>query len=847
MPKQIYTLNDFSGGINSLKDPRDIAVNELVHASNIMVDQQGAIRTRGNADSHSYIDSQTATLSGGFGLTLLESDYETEPTTATATACLDFLTTARFYKVMVIANINGGTDTVTTTETHNLAVGDVVYISGTSNYNNTYTVSTVPSGTTFTATLPDAATETSGTCYDTFTNFNQGDEIKLSGTASNDGYYKIWYKASPAPLIYTKPLLTASGANDSGTLTKLVREDNIILLSDAANGSIDVFSVNTDDWTNAQITIDSTGGNIKENAKTVYYSINNATRSTDANFNNSSRVRWYGYIKRTHFEGATAVDFYGPDFFEKDNKLSPPTDGAVGDTYPDDEEGFDLHILTPANSASTWVAGTYQVAASFIYDGNQESLLFEYPSSTHDFDVAAGDSVTVSVHAHTSGTGYNPRISGARIYARVDGSDESWFLLCDVDMRRGARATLDGDYIAWTDGGSAATDIDTGVVTSLFQNLDTYESLNGYNNDVESNSIGDEGEQWKWGLVANRRAFIFNVRRKVDNTGELSTFGDRIYYSEAGRFDTFPTDNYIDAVLGDSESYIVGLDFADRILAFKQNSVQIINISSPSPVGWFLEENYKHLGVKHPAAAVKTENGVCWINDRGCYLFNGSSIKNLIDNKIDDETWATFIRASTSEGFSTIGYDINKKQLFVMRDCTATSGGDSSDCYIHDFKSRSWVFADDAFTSNVVSTNFINDTNGFLTLGVVNSNDIDFKEWDNNDTGTVTGIKLTTKDIDFGQPGLIKKIYKVYITYKNNGAALSSNLYYALDGSTTFINTHLSSTFSNSITNWDVAVCTFSTIKSCQSIAFQIAAGSGTRLDINDISIEYRIINKKVS
>ena len=149
-----------------------------------------------------------------------------------------------------------------------------------------------------------------------------------------------------------------------------------------------------------------------------------------------------------------------------------------------------------------------------------------------------------------------------------------------------------------------------------------------------------------------------------------------------------------------------------------------------------------------------------------------------------------------------------------MRDCTAISGGDSSDCYIHDFKSRSWVFADDAFTSNVVSTNFINDTNGLLTLGVVNSNDIDFKEWDNNDTGTVVGIKLTTKDIDFGQSGLIKKIYKVYITYKNNGAALSNDLYYALDGSTTFINTHLSSTFSNSITNWDVAVCTFSTIKS---------------------------------
>ena len=47
MPKQIYKLNDFSGGINNLKAPRDLNVNELGNAVNVMVDKQGAIRTRG--------------------------------------------------------------------------------------------------------------------------------------------------------------------------------------------------------------------------------------------------------------------------------------------------------------------------------------------------------------------------------------------------------------------------------------------------------------------------------------------------------------------------------------------------------------------------------------------------------------------------------------------------------------------------------------------------------------------------------------------------------------------------------------------------------------------------------
>jgi len=33
MPKQILTLNDFSGGINNLKDPRDIKLNERFYWS----------------------------------------------------------------------------------------------------------------------------------------------------------------------------------------------------------------------------------------------------------------------------------------------------------------------------------------------------------------------------------------------------------------------------------------------------------------------------------------------------------------------------------------------------------------------------------------------------------------------------------------------------------------------------------------------------------------------------------------------------------------------------------------------------------------------------------------------
>ena len=48
MPKQTYTLNDFSGGINNIKDSRDIADNQCAKIVNLMVDKQGAIRTAGS-------------------------------------------------------------------------------------------------------------------------------------------------------------------------------------------------------------------------------------------------------------------------------------------------------------------------------------------------------------------------------------------------------------------------------------------------------------------------------------------------------------------------------------------------------------------------------------------------------------------------------------------------------------------------------------------------------------------------------------------------------------------------------------------------------------------------------
>ena len=501
------------------------------------------------------------------------------------------------------------------------------------------------------------------------------------------------------------------------------------------------------------------------------------------------------------------------------------------------------------------MAATYQVASSFIYDGNQESLLFEFPSATHDFVVAEGEGLTIEVHGTSKTTRYDPRISGGRIYARINGSDDAWFLLCDIDLTNGVRSTLNGSWTRWQDGATPANgEVKAIGIISINQNLDTFESLNGYSHKDYSNSLGEEGEGYKASTVANRRAFILNVRRMDEATQGLKTYADRIYYSLPGRFDTFPMKNYIDVVIGDSESYVASTSYADRLLAFKDYTLQIINIASPSDVGWFKESEHKFMGVKHPGAITDTEFGLCWVNDAGCYFYNGQSAPvNLIGDKlhgiadkIDTEEWAAFVQNT-----SIIGYIREKKQLLIMKDCTGTLAT-SGDCYLYDFATKSWVKLSNVFTDSKVYTNFVQDWNGDLVVGYFDGTaTIAYKKW--SDTAIArSGLTLTTKDIDFGDLLHVKKIYNVYITYKSDGVETTPIKYFingtGLTGETpiTLIG-NLADTAGASVDLWE-KLRAYPTISfECNTLQLVIDIPTSALISINDIVIEHRTLHKRVS
>jgi hypothetical protein len=552
------------------------------------------------------------------------------------------------------------------------------------------------------------------------------------------------------------------------------------------------------------------------------------------------------------------------------------------------ERGLGFNIgITDGTADGNWEAATYEFYQSFIYDDNQESLPVKMGDGddTTNLDVgthtaAGGKSLRISVYADLA---YSGRISGARVYIRKQNTDDDLTLLVDIDIIKGIRTSLDGNHNNWTyETGKGYYVIGDATGNSVTPNIDTYTTINGFSPDVKYVSIGRLGESYKASVVAGRRTFIANVRT-FGSTGEIERFGDRIMYSEVNKFDTFLPHNFIDVSKGDFGEYTALEVFADRLLAFKHNLVHIINISSPSSSGWYLEDTIKYHGVSFPYSVTRTEFGVAWVNEAGCFLYDGNKVVNLIEKKIavthstvssGDATSALAGEAETglvsppipwfeiAQGASNykdplVGYDAISNSLIVIRSASDSSTN-SHLSYIYDFDSNGWIFSTELIANSKESTNFVTDWNNNLIHAIYDgSSDMDFKKYLPVPSSTLRQ-EFITKDIDFKSPGTTKKIYAVTMTYRSS-AEQQRPLEYAVDGTQSFSSfTHnitpqgdtggagyLESTGSSGA-DWDVAIFKALSPISCQSIQFRLNLPTTGTFEVNDMTIEYRVIRNKM-
>jgi hypothetical protein len=584
-------------------------------------------------------------------------------------------------------------------------------------------------------------------------------------------------------------------------------------------------------------------------------SISSGDASTDGVGDLGEYPKEFMFCKRAYNESAGTATYqraYGGNLdgtapFDFDDNVLPIIERGTGWNIGVDDGTAD----------GDWEVGTYEFYETFIYDGNQESLPIQIGNGaatiaafTHA--AAGAKSLRVSIYADLA---YSGRITGGRIYTRLQNTDDDLTMLADIDIVKGVRMSLDGDHKSWSyQDGKGYYVVGNATGNSTKPNLDTYTTINGFSPDVKFLGIGGMNEGYKASVVSGRRVFIANVKIKA-SSGELEKFGDRIMYSEIGKFDTFLEHNFIDVSKGDFGEYTALESFADRLLAFKHNLVHVINISSPNVSGWFLEETIKHFGVNFPFSVAKTKYGIAWVSDDGCYIYDGKEVRNLINRKIavsdasfstNEVDWNSWYRGSALVKDVMLGYDPISNSLIMMRSPNDSSTN-SNRAFVYDFDSNGWSYNTNIFTDSSYYTNFVTDFNNNLSVGLYDgSSDVEFKKF-LPISSSQSSQEFYTRDIDFGTPSLTKKIYKVTVTYKSNGAE-TTPFSYAVDGKGDF-SSNGGGTFTGNFANtsiWDVVTLTPSSTISCQSIQIKFASPSAGVFEINDITIQYRTIRNKV-
>jgi len=450
-------------------------------------------------------------------------------------------------------------------------------------------------------------------------------------------------------------------------------------------------------------------------------------------------------------------------------------------------------------------------------------------------------------------TSLNPRVSGFRIYMRRENTS-NWYFQSEVDVTKGHKTAGTDDYNMWFEVSIAYAEADSGYFEELRQ-IETYESMTGYSSSLPAVGISGEDTGWKTAVVANRIAYLGHVRCK-DEKGVLKTYGDAVLKSDVGKFDSFSIERRLETDIRDGDEIVKLEEYADRLLIFKKKKMQLLNISQEIE---FLEETFMYKGISHQVSACKTDFGIAWVNNLGCYLYDGQKVTNLLEKGgrqiIKESEWSDFIGAASSSAVDNnvgpmIGYLPKKRQLIVVDDVGSNRNGH---IFLYDMVTQSWVKGlNDSSTRyfDIYKTNFVTDWNGDLMF--MHSTSGTVLKWDDASDTTDT-IDIKTKDIDFGQPGQRKKVYRVYVTYKCTGNTYV-RVQFGVDGETS-----LTKDFTTSSVNfggdqvlddtsgeWDVAELVpddsseVSSIKSFQ-LWFWNNGATPADFEINDISIVYRL------
>ena len=819
MPRRSLQLNDFSGGLNTKSSPRDIAPNQVQLANNVFLSNPGLIQSSNDSTAkHASAPATMTHTKQGNGAFIFNSQYniDTDGTATTPTQVIaypiddasntniqffrrDFDSVGNFTFEGTNAEIDLGVTGAV--EPVYYFVDGVLYVSD--------------------KRVVDGANDSQPKKL----NYIETDRFGVSVLGWHDGNMQIETDTIFARLEETASFASITDAGDFevilSTNPSLDSQSFTTIVKDGASNKL----VTTTDPDNANP--DPTN-DIGITDKTIYLtlqSVNDNLSSTDLNFNSVYTTGQFAdsmiiYINQEamRIRGINYVDGSGTN-----DIVQLVVDRDVFGTGVLEHAGVsEVQVVSSSSIAVTsggWEAGTYEFCHTIVDLQDNETLPQAVQSNT--FDITAG--------AYFSGVGFRIKYAswntrknekGVRVFTRKKGGNGRWILFLDVDYRKGVRKNLFEDFEDFTDNTSTYKQVASLDIVN--PSLDTYESITGYSQDEENITFGSDGG-FKAATVCSRRAWVANVRKN-----DL-VHDDRIYYSPVNRFSTFPDSYFLDIGISDGDSFTALHSLGNRLLAFKQRKLYIINVSSTSDAGWYLEAEYDGMGCRQQESVCKTPFGVCWANDDGVYIFDGSSAPKELTLVLDDATW----RTNQLSKNPAIGYNNKYKQLNVVQDTAA-----DTDVFVYDFPTKGWSITKSIGSSGI--SNFLPSYDGlyYLEYGATNGKTVKLLS---GDVGTKS-IDLKTKDIDFGNPGLVKRVNRVFVTAKGSGTTLTFK--YANDGETAFATATDANPGVSLGSDYVTKEYTIgSSDRNCQSMAFELTSNGS--ITINDINIDYRQTNKR--
>ena len=754
MPKQSFTVNDFSGGTNGFVDPQNILDNELAQCQGFKADP-GVVSVLGDMKG-AYVPaaaSENINLEAGYGLFAFTHDY----TDAGALAATNYivLMDSVYFEVYSDELVDSGTD------------DDWVQ--------NAFGLGAAASDASFAGSIKPCFFIVDGAIRVSPGNFTAND----SGGQTNGA---IAASTLIGKYVDITTDTTISNHVTAGDTISIAGQEMVVL--------------RTPDTSSLLVARNVTG-------------LFPSALIDDSTIYSLLETRWRGVVKRKNFSAVTTIGSF-TDWYSSFSTPRPPTDEQttiyISQVSPDFTHPFLVdysvgninldgthspclqvgYFATTADADATWDGASINLYTTALYDeSKQESQPNKYATAI-TVGAAVEFAVWIGMEYSLNGSDYaiNKRVTGARLYYEDVTNDPGvLYQLLEIDFEKGCKKPEAQAYTAWSNtadpsgstailagdtdevcecpftdqSGSIAADRTSG---NAFIFADppksfTYEINTGYSADTNIHA------RYKTAVVANRRLFAGNIYQGG------KAYGDRMIGSPPNKFDILPETNFIDVAVGDGDEIVKLEAYADRLLQFKKRTLYIINIGG-APGEEFLESQHKNMGVENPSQTCLTEYGVAWVNAQGVFLFDGQAITDLTRGKLQLTSSTRPLALNVTESnVPIIGYHPSNKWLVVHPQSKVTDGNDV-EAWIHDFKNGSWTYSQEFTATDDLKTNMVitPDNELVFAAGTNSSNTPDFFKYRTPAANmSQDKLLLLTKEFNLNAPGVKKKLRGVYVTY----------------------------------------------------------------------------------